>query len=356
MGAGPGELRAHHAPIGHQLHPCTDHKIGIGVGRFHGRCAAALGLFGHGRRRFGGYGLGGDLHHGLWCDDGRGLFKGLLVQTHQALEQGAGLDCRVVDGLEALAQLGEQPGNGFIEPVRLLPCQIRLGTPQQHGHQRQVTPRVVLAAVAVHHLRQGNHVGPGACGEVKNIGRHLLQVRQLTDIRRHLFSQQLPLLGMQAGFFLGLLLCLDFLFLLVPSRLQRLEHGIERTGVFDLVGGQVLYGFRDQAHEAAESLVCLGGKSQAALSQLIKQAARGMGAIGKKAPIVVHQLLERRLQALDRQLDGGQQARILRDVRHHAPDHLHRHGGGLRRSLHGHGGIHHRRHPWATPPGQGHRQ
>ena len=361
MRAGPRKLGAHHPAIGHQFHPRPDDKVSIRVGGVQRGLSAVL------RGRSGSLGrfsqfchLGGCFglcRRGRCRGSRRRLFKSSLVQRHQPLQESAGLHRRVVDGLEALAQFGQQARDGLIEAVRFLARKVWLRRPQQHRDQRQVTAGViVLAIVTAHHLRQRHHVSPGARRKIQHVRRHFVHIGQFADIGCDLLSQQFALLGLQFGFLFGLLMGLDLLFLGVPGRLQRLEHGVEGPGVLDFMGGQVAHRLRHQPHEATETRLRLCSECQAALRQLVQQAACRVIAVGKKPSVVVHQLLERGLQALDRLLHGRQQAGVLRDVGHHAPHHLHRHGGGLGCSLHGHGGIDHRCHTRPPPAGQRHGQ
>ena len=359
MWAGPGKLRADDPAVGDQLDPCANHKVSVGIGRIHRRLNAVLGGHSGGLRFSRGCFLGHRL--GFWLRRrhrcGRWLFKGRLMQPHQTLQEGAGLHSGVIDGLEPLAQLGQQAGNGLVQALRFLAGQVGLGAPKQHRHQRQVATGVLILPIsALEHLRQGDHIRPWAGGKIEHVGRHVLQIRQPADVGRSLFGQHFPLLRLEQGFLLRFLMGLDLLLLSLPGRLQGLEHGIKRPCIFDFVGSQVLHRSLHQAHETAEPRRCFCGERQAALRQLIQQTARGMGAIGEKTPIVCHQLFECGLQTLHSLLHGRQKASILGNVLHHAANHLNGHGRGLGGRLHRHGRVHHRSHTRAPPPRQRRRQ
>ena len=231
----------------------------------------------------------------------------------------------MLNRFEPRAHRGQNARDGFGEAVRFGARQCGLRTPQQQGHKCQIPPGVALRTVqafGLHHLGQRHHIGPRAGDEVQNVLRHLLQIRQLADIGRNLFGQHFTLFGLQQHFFFGLLLGLDLLRLGVPGRMQRLEHRVKRPRILNFRGSQMLDRLVQQAHELAEPLRALGVESKTALGQLIQQPPRRMRLVGEEAPVMLHQLLDRRFEVLHRALNRGKQAPILRNVVHHAAHHF----------------------------------
>ena len=250
-----------------------------------------------------------------------------------------------------MAQLRQHVRDGVGQALRLQPGQFGLGTPKKRGHQRQVARGVILRPFGAH-LRQSHHVCPRARSKIQNIGRHIAYVVQLANIGRHTFSQHGPLLSPLTC----LLLCrfLGFLALLlgVPRGVQCPQNGLERRGVFDLAGRQMGHAFIHQAHKLGKARRIFGSERQTALRDLIQQAPRRMACIREETRVKAHQLFERLLQLLYRELHGRQQPRVLRQRRHHVGHHVGRHRRGFR-------GRHKRNRVdglcqlhWRTPGGQ----
>ena len=247
------------------------------------------------------------------------------MQFHQQFEDGLGSGGRVVDGRQALAQLGQQ----FGQQARQLAC-VRAGqgglrAPDQGVHQLLVAAWVG-AAGGVGQARLCHDLGPGAEQKTGNLVGHLAEIRPQREVARNPGGQQVALFSVLQGLDGALAFLFALLVLFCPFGVQLLEHVLEIVGPVDGGGGQRARDVHERAHEALEAGSFGAVEGQAAVGDVLQQSARGVLLVAEETGVGYGQLYQGRLQRADELLHRPQQPTIARDVVHHQRHHLHAQG------------------------------
>ena len=127
------------------------------------------------------------------------------------------------------ANAQQSPAQGFPharqrgrQALRIATDLFRLHAPEQLRHQRQIAARVILGRRL--NLRPCRHLGPGASGEIHNVGRHLPDLCELTDALGDLRRQLGALLHLAQCLCFGLALGVLLLGLRLPGGFKGREH------------------------------------------------------------------------------------------------------------------------------------
>ena len=140
------------------------------------------------------------------------------MQQYEPLDEGAGAATWVANGGQTLAQRGQHARDGIDHTAEVFTYLLGLHAPEQQRHQGQVAAGVALGPLGLFELRPGHYIGPGAGGKFHDVGWHLTNIGQCTDVGGNFFGQHLALFGAQQGLFFGCAAGLLLFFLCLPSR------------------------------------------------------------------------------------------------------------------------------------------
>ena len=239
---------------------------------------------------------------------------------HQHLEEPAGLVRRIVDRRQAFAQTAQQLGHQACQGARLFTRQLRLRAPHQAFDQLGVAAWVVGTGF-VAHARMCDHLGPRATHEIQHRVGYQRRVRPGPHLRHHGGRQRLALLGFLQG--LDGLGELPFVLArrVVPEFHQPRQDLVKGLGGLDHARGQRRNRFAQRLHETAEAARIDRLERNAAVRDLVQQAARRMLLVAEETRVHQSQPQQGRLEFGHQLLHRCKQALVMGDVvDHHGHD------------------------------------